>query len=376
MKDDKYKLAYASYYFPPHNTVGAFRSSKFCKYSPKNEFEIHVLTTHASPEDKQVIDEYPENVNINRIYEHNYMPETLGWIPSLINHLRKLNENEGLDAIIITASPYLPLAIIPTLSRCVSVKVIIDMRDPWSIKMDYTESLGIIQKGYKKLAESTEKNLLSTSDAFIVDSQHSKQEYINKYGESDISVVRSGFDPNDLEHKQGSRLNDKEQLCYAGKFYEPCEDILKEILDYCSDNSIMFVHIGQKNQKMEDLIYDLGHIDHYHNTGYVKYDKALNYIRGSDIGLAVSRNPTQIPQKLYDYVGCGVPVIGYGPNGSMQDLIEEFNLGLHVNDSENICEAIRKLHSSPKSHSNLNELSIPTRRESSVEFFKVIKKVL
>lgn len=83
--------------------------------------------------------------------------------------------------------------------------------------------------------------------------------------------------------------------------------------------------------------------------GKVKQDELLKYTSGADIGLALIENLSlsyyyALPNKIFEYIYCGLPVIASNLP-QMKQIIENYNVGLIVNEKnhEDIILAITSL---------------------------------
>ena len=103
--------------------------------------------------------------------------------------------------------------------------------------------------------------------------------------------------------------------------------------------------------------------------GRVSHEEVENYIKKSRMGvvafLPYPRYAKNIPIKQFEYMGCGVPVIG-GYLPSVKRFITAYNSGIIVdpNDARSIADAILKLLDDPKLCKTLGENGIRAVRES------------
>lgn len=69
-----YKILIVSYFFPPDGGAGTQRALKLCKYLPRDQWRITVLTreivknrSEHDPEDQSLLNDISEDVSIVRI---------------------------------------------------------------------------------------------------------------------------------------------------------------------------------------------------------------------------------------------------------------------------------------------------------------------
>jgi glycosyltransferase involved in cell wall biosynthesis len=151
---------------------------------------------------------------------------------------------------------------------------------------------------------------------------------IERYGipREKIEVVSNGVNPDKFypvsKEEARTRLRlDKgcNYLCFVGNIvawydFPTMIRALQVVRKRYPDIKLLIVGDGKKRQEVERLIHELGMDNSVTITGYVAHEKVPDYICASDICLAPftrARNERigLSPVKLFEYLGCGRPVI-------------------------------------------------------------------
>lgn len=92
--------------------------------------------------------------------------------------------------------------------------------------------------------------------------------------------------------------------------------------------------------------------------GKVSYDKLLSYTKSADIGTALIENLSlsyyyALPNKLFEYIMCGVPVL-VSSLPQMEKIVHEYNVGqvVDITKTEEVVASIKEI-SDPLVHKNL-----------------------
>ena len=181
---------------------------------------------------------------------------------------------------------------------------------------------------------------------------------------ADFATVTNGYDAALVQAAQADPLpHDKLVLLHAGHFYGPRspEPLLRTRRASRADpqfaNRLELRLLGRPNETIARLAAELGITDIVNQVGLISYKDTLRHLLASDLALVVQPGTDlQIPAKLYDYLGCRVPVIALTIEGATARLMRETNAGPLVapNNVEAIATALRNA---------LSDRRIPARSE-------------
>jgi len=187
-----------------------------------------------------------------------------------------------------------------------------------------------------------------------------QSEYESKYpriSEKFITIT-NGFDTEMYQLETQKRSNDGFQIVYPGKFYgnlEPVFSAFSTLFD--SHPEAKFVHLGEPDPEAQQLSREFECEDNIVFRGHVDTNEVVDALYRSDLGLALGRDITHIPMKVYDYMGCNLPILAVGPqDGILLDLVNQFDGGYTVNRN-NTTEIQSKMH---KIYSNMPKMLAET----------------
>lgn len=128
------------------------------------------------------------------------------------------------------------------------------------------------------------------------------------------------------------------------------------------DNAFHFVVLGEGSAKLGliQLADELGISNRVHFLGYVPSTDLLNYTASADVGISLIQNNClnnyySLPNKLFEYIMAGVPVVASG-FPEMRKVIEDYQIGETVMDPtshQEAATAIEKIFSSPVKYQEL-----------------------
>ncbi|MDD4254301.1 MAG: glycosyltransferase family 4 protein [Methanofollis sp.] len=193
---------------------------------------------------------------------------------------------------------------------------------------DNHSSSGIAAWMNRTLCTVSEQYLLKRADAIIAVTAGIKRHLVEEYGvdEKKITVIENGantgiFRPGDQEEarkKLGLDLSAR-YICFTGNFapWQGLPDLVRAIpliRDTCPAARFLLVGDGVMREQCTTLAEELGVRDRIHFTGRVAYESVPDYVTASDVCVAPfirDRNDKigLSPLKVYEYMGCGKPVV-------------------------------------------------------------------
>ncbi len=239
----------------------------------------------------------------------------------------------------------LPFAAI--FSRLKKVKLFYDSREIYghlaglSNRKNVQAILKYIEKTFIKYAYK----VITTGD---LDS-----EYINKeYNLKDSIVIRNLPYLTEIKQPFNFRkhfgLNDEIKILLYQGVILPGRGlkIIFDALNQLADCRLVILGDGEYADYYKSLAKDKGVENIVYFFGKIEQSELLNYTSGADIGLAIIENISlsyfyALPNKLFEYIYCGVPVI-VSNLPQMKFIVEKYNVGICV-DPENIDEVVTNL---------------------------------
>ncbi|MGD9899870.1 MAG: glycosyltransferase [Calditrichaceae bacterium] len=363
-----------SYYFAPLGGGGVQRILKFIKYLSRYDWSITVVTAgeqmESVPSDHSLLREVPPEVKIIRVLNNlpviekrflknlpflkdasywkrwlsafYYIPDMRKeWIAPAKNAILNEINQKSYDCILITAPPYSLAILAAELTHEVSLPVILDMRDPWTMnpykihptafhfKKDYKyefDSISLVQYGaaaYKSLVDNYQKTIKGFNSAKWV-------------------IIPNGFDEDDFEALSPVKLDDGYlNIAFSGTFYSHInnpENLFKAIAlvekKYPEKVSkIRFHHIGKSMISLSALAKKYGIEANIREWGYLEHKDCLDLLSGMDVCCFIlddkySKSDMTIGGKVYEYLRLGKPILALVPEtGEAADLINQTNSG-------------------------------------------------
>jgi glycosyltransferase involved in cell wall biosynthesis len=275
--------------------------------------------------------------------------EEMGWlVPACINGLLAIRR-ESVDAIYSTGRPWTAHVIGVVLKKITGKPLVVDFRDPWM-----TNPFRLQYSPLKERLECyLERKVIEIADIVIANTEELKEEFLKRFprqsSDKFVSIL-NGFDPDDyaLESKTGMGNSGCFTITHAGFLYGRRDPkmFLEAIKLLIESGSIGRDHIRVRLVGTVELPYDLSRYLSTNNLDtivslhdQVPYYASLEYLGQSDLLLLLQPGTkTQVPSKLFEYIGMRKPILAISPrDGATSALVEKEGLGM-VADPEKIHE--------------------------------------
>jgi len=308
--------------FPPTQTVGGFRAANFVKWLPKYGWKPYVITSNSAVSSDRDVNSFENAVSeamvVNRCGEvfdqFEFEDGGIRWTPKLIYSVRQMISKYDIDLVFHTGGPFLPMIAELFIKFEIDIPYVIDLRDPWTLRMDYTDSNGLFSILYRTVSRKLEPQIFNTANKIILNTVTMENEYLKKYPHlsTKFEVITNGFEEHSIRTKK--ETNDRYQIVYPGKFYGDIEPLVRSLSQFFSlyPNSRL-VHFGKPDREFSQLVQAYDIEEHVDLRGYVDHSEVIYTIQQSDLGLAIGRDITQVPMKVYDYLSCNIPVVALCP---------------------------------------------------------------
>jgi glycosyltransferase involved in cell wall biosynthesis len=108
-------------------------------------------------------------------------------------------------------------------------------------------------------------------------------------------------------------------------------DAIPEIVKFIPNFLFVVIGDGYATNQLKQLIQEKGLQNYVLWAGWIDHSNLFNYLRKSDIGLTPHYTSdhvnTTIPNKIFDYMGCGLPVVA-SDSAPMKRIIDEEKCGI------------------------------------------------
>ncbi|MGG0252062.1 glycosyltransferase [Bacillus toyonensis] len=230
--------------------------------------------------------------------------------------------------------------------------------DPWN-----GDSLRKERSSFKTfIEEKIERNIIGKVDKLLFTTNSTKEMYISKYNlKPEITdVVYRGYDESlyrDIEEKEEKPIELQEHkinIVHTGTIYKSLRDItpLCDALDKLKIENkslfdkLHFIFIGQFDRQQDEL--KLKEFDNVTIKPLIPYKEALKYVVYADVLLLYgNKNSTQVPGKVYEYLGSKAPIwtILGDESDELSHLVNQVDKGPTVlNREDSILNAIKSLY--------------------------------
>ena len=349
-----------AYFFPPLGGAGVQRTLKFVRYLPDYGWLPYVLTVNdrASLQDPSLLAEIPAGTSISRTPVLRLPPglpwrvrhfitrwflivdEQIMWMPFALSAGRRIIQGRGgIHLIYSSSSPYTTHLVARRLHDQSHLPWVADFRDPWIENPFITFPTSL----HTRVNEKLEQAIFSEADRIIVNTESTRQRYVQKYSHlptSKISVIPNGYDPADIP-ASSERLDPTTtfSIVHLGSF-SPKSRSSKYFLGALLKNlrtgalppdqtKVRFIgDIDKETRKLVSQQNLEGVVD---LISYLPHRQALSYLEMADLLLLIdsygSGSDQFVPGKLYEYLACQKPILCLADPGACAGLVLDAHAG-------------------------------------------------
>lgn len=374
--------------FPPLAGAGVKRILKFIKFLPKLGWRCHILTAkneNFMPLDPTLSSEVPAETIVERTYtleslfkrtqkRTDLQPSStarlrrfssplkmayrrLGpllkvpdsrilWLPWAVRKGVSMCNTHEIKAILATGPSFTNFVVGSCVKKITGTPLLLDVRDAWV--SDPTRSF---QRNYlRELDARLERFSLHCADRVVTTNPYVTQDFIKRYPRNApalFDTVFNGYDPDDFQHLEGRvTKNARFTIVHTGRLYaeRTPKNFLKALWealtarpDMRPRTRVLFVgscETYNDGRQIEDYILEYNLKGVVETPGQVSRRKSLEFQADADLLLLLIGvvPPEQsltygISGKLFDYMGCGRPIITLANEGATRELILEKNIG-------------------------------------------------
>jgi len=260
--------------------------------------------------------------------------------------------------VVVTTTPPISTGVAGLTSLLFGQRWVVDVRDLW---IDASVSLGFIEEGgaLERVSRRYQWFVLHRADSIAVTTTTLGEEVCEQYGDSlsaRIELMPNGVDIDRFDESatadaasDESRTDDKSIIIYTGNIghaqdLDVCIDALTRLPE---DTTLRLVGGGDALPALQEQAAEQGLTDRVEFVGPVDHEEIPPLLADADVGIAPLKDDSGLsyamPTKVYEYLGCRLPVVATG-NGELERFMAESEGGVHAkNDPESIAEAIETL---------------------------------
>ncbi len=379
------KILFIAYYYPPLGGGGVQRTVYFVKYLPEYDFYPMILT---GPDVQTSVNfwEVADTTLVGKIGEHNHvyrvsnqppghesaierrirrilsLPDAFSswWIEHATKKGEQILQQENVDLIFATVSPYASASIAAYLSKKSGIPWVADLRDPWALD-EVEEFPTIIHKmaGLRQMHK-----VLKTASAVIMNTPEAEKRLkmvFPIFNRKKTVAITNGYDPADFAGVAERTSTTKFRIVHSGYFYTELGLILQKkkaihrILGGISPRVNLFTRspyflikalenwvgmhpdvldkievlfLGKMSESDLQLIHQSNIASRMIRTvGYVTHSENIRYLRSADLlflamhDLSNGDRATTVYGKTYEYMGSKAPILAAVPEGDAKDFL-------------------------------------------------------
>lgn len=275
------------------------------------------------------------------------------WRKKSKKEIKQLFKKEKFDVMVsFHESPSSHLLALDIKKKYHNVEWISFWGDPW-----YHDNSRKRNFLFKKLDKYFEKKIVEKSDKLIFASKYTMDLYrcFYKIKKEKLNFCERGYDKELLEsikkenEKPKEIVKNKINIVYTGAIHHPLRNIIPltlalEELDKKTTDKFNFIFIGNMTEV------DRNHLSKFSFIKILKQMSFINvsrYMINSDVLLLIgNKNSTQIPGKLFEYLGCNkyiLTILG-DEKDPIIEFYKNFKLGDYVlNEKEGIKNSLKRI---------------------------------
>ncbi|WP_447859193.1 glycosyltransferase [Nitrospira calida] len=285
--------------------------------------------------------------------------EEMGWIfPATIGGLMAFRHHR-YDVVFSTGRPWSAHVIGLLLKRITGKPLVVDFRDPWMtnpFRLTYSRLRNSLER-------ALERKVIEGADLVIANTQELQAEFVQRFpgqpGDK-FAVLLNGFDPDDYGPLHEGHFAEKQEhfvIVHTGFLYgrrDP-RSFLKALQMFTSRSDIGRERVKVNFVGTVELPYDLPEFLAAHGLSdivtlnhHVPFTESLGHMRQASVLLLLQPGTTtQVPSKLFEYIGMKKPILAISPrSGATSRIVSEEGVG-EVADPSNVEEialALQKLY--------------------------------
>lgn len=368
-----------SHTFPPAPGIGGRRWAKFAKYLRRAGARVHVLRAahgsegspwtedvaeirkstyaHSFPE---ILDSAPATLSGKIRYRlallHNRLrsrgtpyDRALFDEDSFLRALRHGLEREQPDTLIVSAAPFLLLKYALKLrADFPGIRFVADLRDPWTSGTSY--GYRALRGKRKAFEEEAEAEAVRGFDLVLTPWESLADAFAGQYPDAahKVKVLPHCYDADEVVPRERKSPRTVPLLYYGGNLYSGEEKVWKVFSDAARSGKIEII---LRSSRIPEPISALAHA-HFRTESPVS-SRAF-FAEAARADWLLYPVPPALrdgsPTKLPEFAATGVPVAGFGAEGSLSAAMVRHGIGVWLDDNIDAESLLRIVTSSPDLH--------------------------
>ena len=361
------RLLVITYHFPPDGAIGGQRWAGLSKYLARLGWEVHIVTAsdagHEDPTPNVHRHFRRRRRTLNDLYralagrlrqsseghyslirEKSSLPRSTGWLKPLAAvrkfagsamsfpddgrgwvataavEARALLRQQKFDVVVSSGPPHSAhfAGMAATLGR--DVQFWMDMRDPWSVTPQFGAHDNDLARAERFILRQLERLVFPRAVRVIVNTSQFERALGVSEPDLRVTCLPNGVD---LEHVPARNAADVERgsIAYVGTLYfgrnltSVCAAMRRILNDNPQAGATLRLNVAgpmddPHRQKFQEEIEAAGLTSVVNILGSLPRAQALQLLRRSHLALVLAQGqPMQVPAKLYESVGLGVPTL-------------------------------------------------------------------
>lgn len=253
--------------------------------------------------------------------------------------LKFINDFDGnIDAVISVGTPHSTHLIGRKIAKHFNTKHLTVFTDPWTSISYYNQ----FSRNWfsESLDHYFERKVLKDCSRSIFVTENTRQEYVEKYPflKDKSDVLYWGFNEEKFVNLKATDLvKNSEILVHSGNLFDYQNPIkLWQTLKLRKEKGInlKLIFTGTVGPQIIKSIKENDLEDNFNYIGFLEYSKLLETINEADYLLMCTYDKRHVPGKLFEYLRIGKPIIAFGENDEIENLLSEAKAGRQFSYAE------------------------------------------
>jgi glycosyltransferase involved in cell wall biosynthesis len=366
-------VALVAYHFPPIGGAGVRRAVQLVRRLPEREYDVTVFTGQAAPgyrwtplERTNVED---AGVRLRRAggaepprssrwadRRERWLGAPTPWDLWWRDHVvRSLNEQAGaVDIVHAIVAPYSTAEALVRLSTRIDTPLVVDFEDPWA----FDEMLVYPTRAHRRLALARMRRLMAVADAVVMNTKEAAQRVMTRFPElaHKVRAVPNAFDAEDFASVPVPWNDDRFRIVHSGSMHTELglrqrqqpwtrrvtAGSMRDV-DFLPRSPVFLLQAIERLQRERPALaakielHFAGVLTHADRAalgshpavvhGFLSQAEVVSLMRSAQLlflpmhDLPPGSRATIVPQKTYEYIAAGPPILAAVPDGDCRDML-------------------------------------------------------
>jgi Glycosyltransferase Family 4/Glycosyl transferases group 1 len=372
------RFLFVAYHFPPIGGAGVQRAVQLCRHLPAHDYEPVVLTGPGEPEYRwtprdlalaagaepatdvhRVSGPEPERDGAWRGRAERWLRVTMRWQRWWAENALDLARRAGRDCDLVYASlaPYQTAETATAIAKELRRPLVVDLEDPWAL-----DEMMVFPTDLHRWRERARmRRVLQAADVIIMNTEEAARVARETFPElaDRVVAIPNRYEADDFRGPAGARRDDRFRIVHTGSMHtdlgwaqrrssgrrrllggaEPGVDFLTrshvfllEALDRLADErpdiaSTVELHLAGVLTEEDMRVAAASRFAHV--QGFLSHRETIALVQSADLLFLPMHNVSAgarariVPQKTYEYVASGRPILAAVPDGDARRLLAE-----------------------------------------------------